>query len=485
MTPLAGDTLLVGCDFNAGISFVGLSDSAGDTFTQIAPEADSPSIVARAFLASNVKGGSTTVTCSAASGPPNTEIYVTELKGVNPSTPIDKFLSVGGSTTSATGSLTTSNPNEFLWAYIVSGTVTNATGWTLLSNFDNNLVTSKTQATPAAVLASFPVTMDWTLIDVALIPLGTGSPAAAISVSVTPTAPSVQVLASASFTATLLNDTSAKGVTWSLSGTGCSGTTCGTLTAATTTSVTYTAPAAVPSPASVTLLATSVADSTKSASATIAITAAPAISVSVSPATATVQVSQTSPFTATLQNDTLSKGVTWSLSGTGCSGTTCGTLTNVKTTSVTYTAPATVPSPASVTLLATSVSDSTKSANATITVTPAPPISVSVSPTTAAVQVSQNSPFTAVLQNDALAKGVTWSLSGAGCSGTTCGSLSNITTTSATYTAPPSVPIPASVTLLATSVADSTKSASANITISPAPPISVSVTPTTASVNAF
>src|SRR5580692_3324886 len=155
VTPLAGDTLLVGCDFNVGISFVGLSDSAGDTFTQIAPEADSSIIAARAFLASNVKGGSTTVTCSAASGPPNTEIYVTELKGVNPSAPIDKFLSVAGSTASASGSLTTSNPNEFLWAYIVSGTVTNATGWTLLSNFDNNLVASMTQATPAAVQASF------------------------------------------------------------------------------------------------------------------------------------------------------------------------------------------------------------------------------------------------------------------------------------------------------------------------------------------
>jgi hypothetical protein len=145
IAPAAGDALLVGCDFNAGTSFVGVSDSAGDAFTQTAPEADSSSIAARAFLATNVKGGSTTVTCSAATAPSNNEIYVTELKGVNPSTPIDKAVAVAGQTSPATSSLTTTNANEFLWAYVASGTVTNATGWTSLSAFDSNLIASKTQ----------------------------------------------------------------------------------------------------------------------------------------------------------------------------------------------------------------------------------------------------------------------------------------------------------------------------------------------------
>ncbi len=35
VTPLAGDTLLVGCDFNEGVSFTGVSDAAGDTFALI------------------------------------------------------------------------------------------------------------------------------------------------------------------------------------------------------------------------------------------------------------------------------------------------------------------------------------------------------------------------------------------------------------------------------------------------------------------
>jgi hypothetical protein len=465
ITPAAGDTLLVGCDFNVGISFASLSDTAGDVFTQLAPEADSSNIATRAFLATNVKGGSTTVTCSAATAPSNNEIYVTELKGVNPSTPIDKVVAVAGQTSPATGSLTTANANEFLWAYVASGTVTNATGWTSLSAFDSNLITSKTQATPAAVQASFPVTRDWTLFYVALIPLGAGSAAPAISVSVAPTAPTVQVLTTSTFTATLQNDTLNKGVTWSLSGSGCSGTTCGTLSNVTTTSVTYTAPAAVPSPAAVTLLATSVTDTTKSASAAITVAAAPAISVSVSPTTATVQVTKSSPFTATLQNDTLNKGVTWSLSGSGCSGATCGTLSSVTTTSVTYTAPVTVPSPAAVTLLATSVANTTKTSSASITVQGAgTTITVSLSPKRGAVTLTQPLQFTATVTGDSQNLGVTWSVDG-----TSGGNSSSGTINSSGLFTPSASTTPGSHTVTATSVANSTAFASSSIAVTDLP----------------
>jgi len=70
-------------------------------------------------------------------------------------------------------------------------------------------------------------------------------------------------------------------------------------------------------------------------------------------------------------NDYLSRGVTWALSGPACSGATCGSLTNLTTTSVTYNAPAAVPNPATVTLTATSVNDTSKNATATVTVTAA------------------------------------------------------------------------------------------------------------------
>jgi Domain of unknown function (DUF5666) len=106
-------------------------------------------------------------------------------------------------------------------------------------------------------------------------------------------------------------------------------------------------------------------------------------SVTISPASASVPAGAgTQNFTTTVMNDYLNRGVTWALSGAGCSMAICGSLTNVTTSSVTYNAPAAVPNPATVTLTATSVNNTAKSAAATITVTPsAPPAASAVSVT--------------------------------------------------------------------------------------------------------
>src|SRR5713226_3159516 len=100
---------------------------------------------------------------------------------------------------------------------------------------------------------------------------------------------------------------------------------------------------------------------------------------------------------------------------------------------------------------------------------PPSPASVTVSPTSASVAASTGTQnFTAAVTNDYLSRGVTWALSGAGCSGATCGSLSNMTSSSVTYNAPAAVPNPATVTLTATSVNDTMKSATATITVTAA-----------------
>jgi len=69
------------------------------------------------------------------------------------------------------------------------------------------------------------------------------------------------------------------------------------------------------------------------------------------------------------------QGFAWSVAGTGCSGASCGTIDATGR----YTAPATVPDPAIVTVTASSVVDSTKSLEATVTLSP--PESFSVNPT--------------------------------------------------------------------------------------------------------
>ncbi len=178
--------------------------------------------------------------------------------------------------------------------------------------------------------------------------------------------------------------------------------------------ITYTAPTSVPSPASVTLTATSVADGTKTAAAVITITAAPpgpAIGVTLSQTTASVVANNDLVLSATVTNDSQNKGVTWSLSGMGCSGGSCGTIVpsaSASGASVTYTAPPNVPSPPLVTLTATSVSDPTKSAAAAITVLV--PITITLSQTAVSVMVNATTSFTATVVNDSAKKGVNWTL---------------------------------------------------------------------------
>ena len=76
---------------------------------------------------------------------------------------------------------------------------------------------------------------------------------------------------------------------------------------------------------------------------------------------------------------------------------------------------------------------------------PTPPTSVTISPVSASVPANGGTQgFTAMVGNDYLSRGVTWSLSGMGCSGATCGSLTAMTTSAVTYNAPAAVPNPAS-----------------------------------------
>src|SRR5689334_23123692 len=101
---------------------------------------------------------------------------------------------------------------------------------------------------------------------------------------------------------------------------------------------------------------------------------------------------------------------------------------------------------ASLFLLAACGSDSTAPS--------APPaVSVSVVPATASLLTSGSQDFTATVTNDPSNSGVTWSITGCGGGASACGSLSNVTTTQATYTAPSTVP-PATLGVTATAVRD-------------------------------
>jgi hypothetical protein len=268
----------------------------------------------------------------------------------------------------------------------------------------------------------------------------------AVVVKVTPSAAQVVTGVHQQFSSTVTGSANTA-VTWSIAGSGCTGSACGTIT----TSGLYTAPGSVPSPSQATVTATSVADTSKSASATV--TVIPAVAISISPSTAQVVRDNSQQFTAAVKG-TANTGVSWSVTGSGCSGTTCGTINS----SGLYTAPGTIPSPAQVSVTATANADATKSATAVVTIIL--PVVVTISPTSSVLAVTGQQQFQATV-NGSTDIVVEWSVSGPGCSGSACGSI----TSSGLYTAPATVPATATITVKASAQVESSQSASATVTI--------------------
>ena len=195
---------------------------------------------------------------------------------------------------------------------------------------------------------------------------GSGTPAGVpITITLSASATSLNPGQASTITATVVNDPSNKGVTWSFTPSGF-----GALSSQTATSVVYTAPTSVPTATTVTITATSNASSTVTAMIQISVqTSAVTVTVSIPPGQGpappqTINQGQQLGLSATLTNDTSNKGVTWSVSPA------VGTLTNQTTTAATYVAPGSVTSNTAVTITATSVASSTAKATAEITVFP-------------------------------------------------------------------------------------------------------------------
>lgn len=186
------------------------------------------------------------------------------------------------------------------------------------------------------------------------------------------------------------------------------------------------------------------------------------VSVSVAPATASVAVGKTQQFTATVAG-TSNTAVTWSVAG--------GAGNGMVSSSGMYTAPATVPNPATVSVTATSQADSTKLGTAMVTVTGSGSTSsVSVSPSTATVANFGTQQFTATV-NGAMSTSVTWEVNGVSGGNQSVGFISS----SGMYVAPSGVPTKSdgkggSVTTTATVSAvaqGSSGSGTATVTIMP------------------
>jgi IPT/TIG domain-containing protein len=99
------------------------------------------------------------------------------------------------------------------------------------------------------------------------------------------------------------------------------------------------------------------------------------VSISISPTTANIRAGSSYTFTATVTGST-NTTVAWSVNSTGGGNSTLGTITN----SGAYTAPATLPSPNTITVTATSAADTTKSSSSAVTLWNPTPNLAGISP---------------------------------------------------------------------------------------------------------
>jgi hypothetical protein len=184
---------------------------------------------------------------------------------------------------------------------------------------------------------------------------GGGSASIQVSVSISPLSGSVPVGTTQQFTAKVVGSSNTA-VKWEVNSVEGGNSTLGTISG----SGLYTAPAAIPSAANVTITAVSQADSTKAASATVTVTI---VVVSVSPSAVTVAAGQTQAFTPTVTGVS-NEAVTWQVNGVDGGNSTVGTITSEGV----YTAPLSPPLTGAVTVSALSKFDPTKSGTSTVTV---------------------------------------------------------------------------------------------------------------------
>ncbi len=161
----------------------------------------------------------------------------------------------------------------------------------------------------------------------------------------------------------------------------------------------------------------------------------------------------------------------------------CGTFTPAHTTSgpipvyvtnavtagylALYVAPTVPPKQGVVTLYASATADHSRVATVTLTIQ-GQPISVGFAPAPpSTLQIGASAQFRAALNNDVTNAGVRWSVI---CGSPDCGFFGPVETISGvatTYVAPAGVPSGGNVQIVATSIADPTKSTSATISITP------------------
>lgn len=306
--------------------------------------------------------------------------------------------------------------------------------------------------------------------------------ACATANSISPASASVALGQTQTFTAGFCGLGNAT-ISWDVNGTANGSSTLGTITAVSANSALYTAPVALPATNPIIVHATANPAAGPPVIVSATITVVSAVAIFISPPSATLATGQRTRFTATVSN-TSDTAVAWFVNGIANGNASVGQVCQPSSNpcvpplvpsggAVDYLAPGSVPGSNPVSLTAVSQADSSRSASAVISVVASSgSISLSISPAYAFLAPSSGSPstqqFSATVTgtaNTALTWSIQSAVSGSGCAGAACGSISN----SGLYSAPPLAPSPNAVSVIATSQADATQTALATVALTSGP----------------
>jgi hypothetical protein len=363
-----------------------VSDTRGNTYRQAVlfnqtldtPNGDTFAII----YAENIAGGSNTVTVSESISNNTLRFAILEYSGVATANSLDVTAAAQGTGTSASsGSATTAAGGGLVLGVVMTGggsTYTAGSGYAIEERVPA-APNTKLIAEDEIQVSAGVVSANGTLAQLAT--WGAALAAFKAAVGGGGTSPNITALSPASGAVTTpVTITGANfGATQGSSTVMFNGTTAAPANIWSATSINVLVPAIAAGNATVVVTVGGVASNG------VQFTVTP-ISVNLAPPTATLATNTSTGFTATVQNDVLSKGVSWSLAGGGCSGSTCGTLVSPSSPyTIGYVAPSSAPNPPTLTLTATSIADPTKVGSATITVTQANPIIASLNPTSGGV----------------------------------------------------------------------------------------------------
>jgi len=172
---VAGDLILVAFDFDTNSTPSSVTDSQGNTFTEVGTQLTSPGGArSRVYYAKAIKGGADTVTVNLSANSAWIEMYLTEYSGVDQVNPVDAQSGASGNTGAvSSGSATTTVAGDAIFGYCVGdATCTVGSGFAARSTFNHNLIEDMVAGSPGSYAAKGTSNNGWTMQMVALRPAG-------------------------------------------------------------------------------------------------------------------------------------------------------------------------------------------------------------------------------------------------------------------------------------------------------------------------